>query len=86
MRDALSEPSTAYVLLSKHGRKTNPQTVTKIMNWHGIRAGVGLRKATGGADAVDGMTSRVSPHAFRRAWATIALNDEETPIDVVSEA
>jgi integrase len=85
MRDALSDPDTAYVLLSKNGRKTNPQTVTKIINWHGIRAGVGLRKATRGADAVDGMTSRVSPHAFRRAWATIALNDEETPIDVVSE-
>lgn len=85
MRDALSDPETAYVLLSKYGKQTSPTTVTKIMNWHGIRAGVGLRKATDGADAVNGMTSRVSPHAFRRAWATIALNDEELPIDVVSE-
>jgi integrase len=85
MRDALSDPDTAYVLLTKHGKRTSPQTITKIMNWHGIRAGVGLRKATCGGDAVNGMTSRVSPHAFRRAWATIALNDEETPIDVVSE-
>lgn len=32
-------------------------------------------------------SSRVTPHCFRRAWATIALNDEKnpTPIDVASE-
>ena len=87
IRDALSDPDTAYVLLTDQGKKTHPQTLTKIMNWHGIRAGVGLKKATEGADAVDGMTSRVSPHCFRRAWATCALNDDENPvpIDVVSE-
>jgi len=85
IRDALSDPATAFVLLSRSGRRTHPQTIAKIVNWHGIRAGVGLRKATGAADAVGGMTSRLSPHAMRRAWATIALNDEELPIDVVSE-
>lgn len=87
MRDALSDPETAYVLMTNNGKKTNPSTVTKIATWHGIRAGVGLKKATPGIDAVDGMTSRVTPHCFRRAWATIALNDEKnpTPIDVVSE-
>jgi integrase len=49
-----------------------------------IYRGVGLKKATPGIDAVDGVTSRVTPHCFRRAWATIALNDEKnpTPIDV----
>jgi len=87
MRDALSDPDTAYVLMTSNGRKTSPTTVTKIATWHGIRAGVGLKKATPGIDAVNGMTSRVTPHCFRRAWATIALNDEKnpTPIDVVSE-
>jgi integrase len=87
IRDALSDPEKAHVLLTDNGKKTHPQTITKIMNWHGIRAGVGLKKATRGADSVDGMTSRVSPHCFRRAWATLALNDEENPvpIDVVSE-
>lgn len=25
------------------------------------------------------------PHSYRRAWATIALNEKELPIDVVSE-
>ena len=84
MRDALSDPETAYVLITSNGKKTSPSTVTKIATWHGIRAGVGLKKATPGIDAVDGMTSRVTPHCFRRAWATIALNDEKnpTPIDV----
>jgi integrase len=87
MRDALSDPETAYVLMTSNGKKTSPTTVTKIATWHGIRAEVGLKKATPGIDAVNGMTSRVTPHCFRRAWATIALNDEKepTPIDVVSE-
>ncbi|HEU5063942.1 MAG TPA: site-specific integrase [Solirubrobacterales bacterium] len=87
MRDALSDPETAYVLMTANGKKTSPSTVTKIATWHGIRAGVGLKKATPGIDAVNGMTSRVTPHCFRRAWATMALNDEKNPIpiDVVSE-
>jgi len=87
MRDALSDPHTAYVLLTSNGKKTSPTTVTKIATWHGIRAEVGLKRASTSIDAVDGMTSRVTPHCFRRAWATIALNDEKepTPIDLVSE-
>jgi integrase len=87
MRDALSDPETAYVLMTIRGKRTSPTTVTKIATWHGIQAGVGLKKASPGIDAVRGMTSRVTPHCFRRAWATIALNDERdpTPIDVVSE-
>jgi integrase len=85
IRDALGDPQKAYVLLTRTGRKTSPQTVTKMARWHAIRAGVGVRKTTGRCDAVSGQTSRVSPHSYRRAWATIALNDEELPIDVVSE-
>jgi integrase len=63
MRDALSDPETAYVLITSNGKKTSPSTVTKIATWHGIRAGVGLKKATPGIDAVNGMTSRVTPTA-----------------------
>ena len=87
MHDALSVPETAYVLMTRTGNPVSPTTVTKLATWHGIRAGVGLKKATPGIDSVNGMTSRVTPHCFRRAWATIALNDEKnpTPIDVVSE-
>lgn len=85
LRDALSDPTTAYVLLTRNGKKTTPQTVSKICKWHGVRAGVGVRPSDGRCDVVNGKTSRVSPHSYRRAWATIALNDEELPIDVVSE-
>lgn len=85
MRDALSDPETAYVLLSRNGKRTHPQSVAKIIKWHALRAGVGVRTGDIRWDAPGGRTSRVSPHAMRRAWATIALNDEELPIDVVSE-
>ena len=85
MRDALSDPETAYVLLTRNGRRTAPESVRKILNWHAIRAGVGVRATDGKWDAPGGVTSRVSPHSMRRAWATIALNDEELAIDVVSE-
>lgn len=85
MRDALADPDTAYVLLTRHGRRSTPQAVAKIVKWHGVRAGVGLRKSGGTRDSLNGFTSRLSPHAFRRAWATIALNEQELPIDVVSE-
>ncbi len=86
LRDALSDPETAYVLLTRNGKKTLAQTAAKICKWHAVRAGVGIRKASGRCDlGLGGQTSRMSPHAFRRAWATVALNDEELPIDVVSE-
>lgn len=85
MRDALSDPEKAYVLLTKNGKRTAPQGIYKILTWHAVRAEVGVHQANGRWDAPGGQTSRVSPHSMRRAWATIALNDEELPIDVVSE-
>jgi integrase len=86
IREALSDPETAYVLLTRTGKKTAPQTVSKIVKWHAVAAGVAIRKTEGTRDlGRGGKASRVTPHSFRRAWATIALNDEELPIDVVSE-
>lgn len=73
IRDALAEPETAYVLLTRNGRKTAPQTISKIAKWHAVRAGVGIRKSHGRQDVLNGQASRVSPHAYRRAWATIRL-------------
>jgi hypothetical protein len=35
MRDALSDPETAYVLMTSNSKKTSPSTVTKIATWHG---------------------------------------------------
>jgi integrase len=85
MRDALSQSQTAYVILTSNGKRTDPMTIYKMVRWHAIRAGVGVSKTESRWDAPGGQTSRVSPHAMRRAWATVALNDEELPIDVVSE-
>lgn len=86
VRDALSDDETAYVLLTCNGRPMHPSHINKALKRLAIRAGVGLKKAEKDLrEAVDGKTSRLSPHALRRSWATIALNDEEIPIDVVSQ-
>ena len=85
MRDALSNPETAYVLLTSTGKRMNPMNIYKTLRRHAVRAGVGVRTAPSHWDSSGGKTSQVSPHAIRRAWATIALNEEKLPIDVVSE-
>lgn len=65
--------------------KDGAATISKIAKWHALKAGVGVCKSQGNRDALNGMTSRMSPRAYRRAWATIALNETELPIDIVSE-
>ncbi len=87
MREALADPETAYVFLTRNGRRTAPQSLAKVLRWHAVRNGVGIKAATGRYDCARGVTSFVSPHAMRRSWATLALNDEHDPqpIDVVSE-
>lgn len=85
MRDALSDPEKAFVLLTRNGKPMTKTQIYKMVRRIGVKAGVGLRKAPSDWDAVDGMTSLVTPHAMRRAWATIALNEKQQPIDVVSE-
>lgn len=87
MRDALADPERAYVLLTRTGKKTHKNSVGKILKWHAIRNGVGVKQAEGAWDAPGGLTSLLSPHAMRRTWATLALNDEDEPqpIDVVQE-
>ena len=51
-----------------------------------IRAGVGLYKSSARHGTVGGVSSRVSAHSLRRAWATIALNEDAQPIDVVLDS
>lgn len=87
VRDALLDEEAAFVLLTRTGRRVQPQTISKMLKWRAVRAGVAVKAATSGFDAPSGMTSRVSPHAMRRAWADAALNDpyEPVPIDVVAE-
>jgi integrase len=84
MLSALSDPKKAYVLVTRNGRRMAPMEIYKSLRRHAVRAGVGLREAPSHWDSSGGMTSMVTPHAMRRAWATIALNDKKLPIDVVS--
>jgi integrase len=87
MRDALANPDTAYVLLTKNGRRTHPNTVGKMLKRYAARNGVGVRQVEKAWDMPKGVTSLVSAHTMRRTWATLALNDEDDPqpLDVVQE-
>lgn len=85
IRDALADEETAFVLLTRTGNPVHPASLGKMVKWRATRAGIGVKDAGGRWDAPGGLTSRLSPHALRRAWAEIALNDEEVPIDVVSQ-
>ena len=87
MRDALADPDKAYVLLTRNGKRTHPNSIAKMLRRHAVINGVGVTAAEGVWDMPGGVTSRVSPHVMRRTWATLALNDDENPqpIDVVSE-
>lgn len=79
MRDALANPETAYVLLTKNGKRTHPNTVGKMLKRYAARNGVGVQQVEKAWDMPKGVTSLVSPHAMRRTWATLALNDEDDP-------
>lgn len=85
LRYALSDPESAFVLLTRTGKRVHPNTIGKMVKWRAVRAGVAVMDAPGTRDVPGGQTSKLSPHALRRAWAHIALNDEGVPIDVVSE-
>ena len=87
LRAALSDDDTAYVFLTRWGRPTSGGQLVRLLKRHAIRAGVAVIPARGKEwDAIDGKTSRLSPHALRRAWASHVLNDPSSPvpIDVVS--
>jgi len=71
--------------MTRNGKPMTTTQIYKCLRRHGVRARVGLREAPSDWDASGGVTSKVTPHAMRRAWATTALNDEEQPIDVVQE-
>lgn len=84
MRATLSNTDTAYVLMTKHGRPVRPESIAKMIKWRAIRAGLAVRDTNARWDSPAGKTSPMSPHAMRRAWAKIALNEQNIPIDVVS--
>lgn len=80
---ALANSETAFVLLTRNGNPLHENEIGKLLKWRAIRAGVGVERAKDGArDAPGGLTSRVCPHALRRAWARISL-DDGVPLDVI---
>lgn len=81
---ALSDRDTAYVLLTRNGKKTAGSTVLRMLKWHAIRANVAVVKANSVWDSPGGKTSRLNAHSLRRAWATHAL-DDGVPLHVVQE-
>lgn len=84
---ALSNEDTAYVLLTRNGKPFAQQQIAKMIKRRAVRGGVAVMSCTPDRNNCDGQTSKISPHALRRAWAKHALNDADdpVPIDVVSE-
>lgn len=85
VRDALADPERSFVLLTYNGQPVRGQTISKQLKWRAQRAGVAVQATSAKYDAPGGQTSRVSPHAMRRGWADIALNEQGVPLDVVAE-
>lgn len=65
---ALYDDETAFVLLTRAGRRVTVQTLGKQVKWRAARCG--LRPHTSGNVSYENK-SKVHPHAFRRSWATL---------------
>ncbi len=83
VRRALDDENTAYVLLTYNGKPMAPSSLPKMLKARAKRADVAVKATTAKHDASGGTTSKIGPHALRRAWATVALNEKEVPLDVV---
>lgn len=87
IENALSNPETAYVFLTRNGKRVHPTSLGKMLKARARRAGIALQDAQSRYDAVGGKTSKLGPHAMRRAWGTHAFNDPDDPLplDVISQ-
>jgi site-specific recombinase XerD len=65
---ALADPETAYVLLTRNGRRLSHSTMSKQFKWRAKRAGV--RPHAAGAAVNPENKARVSTHTARRPVAT----------------
>lgn len=82
VQQALLNPATAYVLLTRNGRQLSHSTLAKQIKWRAADAGIRLHPE--GAKVGKENRSLCSPHAFRRSWATIRLEDGEA-LDAIAE-
>lgn len=69
IREALSHPDTAYVLLTKNGKPLCHSTMAKQAKWRAARVGILLHPPA--AEVGRENKSQVTPHAFRRSFAQI---------------
>ena len=68
IRAAKAHSETDFVLLTRNGKPLAPGTISKQLKRRAAR--IGLRVGPGGPQV-----SAVSPHALRRSFATLLLND-----------
>lgn len=85
VREALEDDETAFVLLTCNGRPMHPNQISKMVKWRARRAGVAVRATEAKRDCPGGTTSKVSPHAMRRGWATTALNEHGVPLETIRD-
>ena len=79
IRAARSNPETDFVLLTRTGRPLSATSLYKDLNRRAVAAGLHVLEP-----AHREHRSRVSPHALRRTFATLLLNDGQ-PLDAVAD-
>lgn len=79
LREALADRERAYVLLTRNGQPLAKTVISRHVKARAAR--IGLRPRTGGCKYDQ---SEVSPHALRRSFATLLLNDGHH-IDAVAD-
>ena len=65
---ALYDDETAYVLLTRNGRRVTTTTLGKQTKWRSARCGLRLHDT---GDVYHENKSHLHPHALRRSWATL---------------
>lgn len=68
--ESLRHPERDFVLLTRTGRQIPQTAIWKQLKDRAVRAGLGEKDPTTGH-----VRSKVTPHALRRTFATILLND-----------
>lgn len=79
MREAMEHPERAYVLMTRNGQPLARTVIAKHVRRRAARAGLRPRPAKHWADRTE-----ASPHALRRSFATLLLNDGHH-IDAVAD-
>ena len=79
MREAMSDPERAYVLITRNGKPLAPTVIGRHIKRRAASIGLRPRPAKHWSNRTD-----VSPHALRRSFATLLLN-EGHHIDAVAD-